>query len=155
MGNKKYKQILTVVAVIVALTVLLVGCGGGSGAQRIAGLSPEGVVKAFVTAAKGDKLAEAGLYVSQATKTDPKTVSAFLANGLGDLKDTNVAAVKVVAQAGNYAAVVVTLQQENTFKITVKPVGLEKISGEWYIVDNNQIYQSAKYSILAELLKKI
>ena len=78
-----------------------------------------------------------------------------MANGLGDLKDTNVAAVKVVAQAGNYAAVVVTLQQENTFKITVKPVGLEKISGEWYIVDNNQIYQSAKYSILAELLKKI
>lgn len=155
MVNKKYKQILTVLAVIVALTVMLTGCGGGSDAQRIAGLSPEGVVKAFVTAAKTDKLAEASLYVSQATKTDPKTVSEFLANGLGGLKDTNVAAVKIVAQSGNYAAVVVTLQQENTFKITIKPVGLEKINGEWYIVDNNQIYQSAKYSILAELLKKI
>ena len=149
------KRSFLLLIVFAALLTLLAGCGGGSGVQRIAGLSPDGVVKAFVSAAKTNQLAEASLYVSQVTKTDPKAVSDFLANGLGDLKDANVAAIKVIAQSGDYAAVMVTLQQENTFKISVKPVGLERISGEWYIVDANQIYQNAKYSILAELLKKI
>ena len=153
------KRTVTIMVAMVIMTALLAGCGGGGGAtvQRVAGLGPDGVVKAFVAAAKADKLDEAGLYVSPTTKSDPRAIAGFLSgtNGLGDLKTANVAAVKVVGQSGDYAAVVLTLQQENTFKITVKPVGLERIKGEWYIVDVNQVYQNSKYSVLAELLKKI
>lgn len=152
------KRTVTLMMAMVIMTALLAGCGGGGGSvQRVAGFSPDGVVKAFVAAAKADKLDEAGLYVSPTTKSDPRAIAGFLSgtNGLGDLKTANVAAVKVVGQSGDYAAVVLTLQQENTFKITVKPVGLERIKGEWYIVDVNQVYQNSKYSVLAELLKKI
>lgn len=153
----KHVKLAAALLVMIALLALLAGCGGGSGVQRIAGLSPDGVVKTFVTAVKADKLDEASLYVSPVSKSDPKTVAAFLSgtDGLGDLKTNNIAALKVLAQSGDYAAVVLTLQQENTFKLTVKPVGLERINGEWYIVDLNQIYQNAKYSVLAELLKRI
>ena len=151
------RQHILAAALAVILLALVAGCGGGDGMQRLTGLSPEGVVKTFVNAAKADKLGEAGLYVSPSTAGNPAAVTNFLSGtgGLTDLKKANIAAVKVVAQSGDYAAVLLTLQQENTFNLTFKPVGLERINGEWYIVDVNQIYQNAKYSVLAELLKRI
>lgn len=150
------KNALVAALTLFLITVLLAGCGGG-GAQRILGLSPEGVVKTFITAAKADKLNEAALYVSPTSRNDVKAVTAFLSgqSGLGDIKTANILASKLVAQSGNYAVVVVTLQQENSFNINVKPVGLEKIDGEWYIVDFDSIYQNAKYSVLAQLLRSI
>jgi len=152
-----FKKKTTMVAVVamVTLLALLAGCGGGGG-KRITGLSPDGVVKTFVNAAKVGKLNEASLYVSPTSASDPKAIAEFITgDGLGELKTANLAAVKVVAQSGNYAAVVATLQQENTFKITVKPVGLERIDGEWYIVAFDQIYQNAKYGVLAQLMRGI
>lgn len=151
---KKKTTMVAVVAMITLLTVIA-GCGGGGG-KRVTGLSPDGVVKTFVNAAKAGKLNEAGLYVSPTSASDPKAIAEFISgDDLKELKKSNVAAVKVVAQSGDYAAVVVTLQQENTFNVTVKPVGLERIKGEWYIVAFDQIYQNAKYGVLAQLLRSI
>jgi len=151
-----FKKKTTMVAVAAMITLLFVIAGCGGSGKRITGLSPEGVVKTFVNAATAGKMNEAGLYVSPSTASDPKAIAEFISgNDLKELKKSNIAAVKVVAQSGNFAAVVVTLQQENTFNITVKPVGLERIDDEWYIVAFDQIYQNAKYGVLAQLLRSI
>lgn len=102
-------------------------------------------------------MSEAGLYVSNASKNDPKTVLKFMKgqSGIQEIKNTNIVSIKQVAQESNYAAVVVTIQEQNTVKMSVKPVGLEKINGEWYIVDFDQIYNGAKYKVLQQLLANI
>nr|WP_092074059.1 hypothetical protein [Dendrosporobacter quercicolus]NSL47784.1 hypothetical protein [Dendrosporobacter quercicolus DSM 1736]SDM76436.1 hypothetical protein SAMN04488502_10756 [Dendrosporobacter quercicolus] len=145
------------VAGLLLFVMLVAGCGGGSNAKRITGLEPDGVVKTFVDAAQNSKMKEAGLYISPASSGNAKTVVKFLTgdSGLAQLKKSNVMSVKQAAREGNYAVVVATLQEQDTFNFTVKPVGLEKIKGEWYIVDFDQIYNDAKYQALEKLLNSI
>ena len=142
---------------LLMVVMLVAGCGGGSGAQRIAGLTTDGVVKTFFDAAKNGRMNEAALYVSSASKSDPQTVFKFMTGqaGVEQIKNSNIFSIKQVTQQGNYAAVIVTLQEQNTFKMTIKPVGLEKVNGEWYIVDFDQIYTDAKYKVLQQLLANI
>lgn len=153
---KKSLKILAVVSMLL-LVALAAGCGGGSGAKRINGLEPDGVVKTFFDAAKNNKIKDAGAYISPASSGDAKTVVNFLTgdSGLSQLKKSNLMSVKQAAREGNYAVVVATLQEQDSFKFTVKPVGLEKIKGEWYIVDFDQIYNNAKYQVLENLLDNI
>ena len=97
------------------------------------------------------------MYVSPASKNDPQTVLKYLTgqSELDLIKNSNLIAAKQVAAQGNYAVVLVTLQEQNTFKVVIRPLGLEKINGEWYIVDFNQIYNDTKYNILQSLLQNI
>lgn len=147
----------SLLAVSMLLIVLLIAGCGDSGAQRIAGLTTDGVVKTFFDAAKNGRMNEAALYVSPASKSDPQTVLNFMTgqNGVEQIKNSNILSIKEVTQQGNYAAVVVTLQEQNSFKLTIKPVGLEKIGDEWYIVDSTQILADAKYRVLFQLLGNI
>jgi len=144
---------------LLMVVLLIAGCGGGSGSgiQRIAGLTIEGTVKTFFDAAKNGRMNEAALYVSAASKSDPQTVLKFMTGqtGVEQIKNSNIFSINQVAQQGNYAAVVVTLQEQNSFKLTIKPIGLEKINGEWYIVDSDQILTDAKYKVLQQLLGNI
>jgi len=154
------KKSVKTMLVFSLLTILLViaGCGGGgSSVQRVKGLTPDGVVKTFFTAAKNNKMTEASLYVSPASKSDAQTVLKFLTgqSGIEQIKKSNLFSVKLVAQQGDYAAVIATLQEQDSLKFTVKPIGLEKINGEWYIVDFDQIYNDAKYKVLQQLLSNI
>ena len=146
-------------AVMVVVVFLIAGCGGGgSGLQRITGLTPDGVVKTFFEAAKGGRMNEAGLYVSPVSANDPSTALKFMTgqSGLAEIQKANLLTVKKIAEQGNFAVVVSTVQQEqNSLKISVKPTGLEKINGEWYIVDVNQIANDAKYQVLQQLLTHI
>ncbi|EAX47657.1 hypothetical protein TcarDRAFT_1079 [Thermosinus carboxydivorans Nor1] len=155
------KQLLkaTSLMAILVMVALLAGCGGGgSAAKRLTGLAPDAVVQAFFDAAKNNRLNEAALYVTPDSRRDTRALIDFLSgqNGLAELKQANLVKVTKVAEQGNYAVVLATLQTEpNSFKLSVKPVGLEKIDGEWYIVDFNNIYENAKYQVLAQLLKNI
>ncbi len=154
--QKKSLRIFAIVSLLLIL-VVVAGCGGGSGAKRISGLSPEGVVKTFFDSAKNNKMNEAGLYISPASAGDAKTVVKFMTGGSGleQIKKSNLMSVKLAGQQSDYAVVVASLQEQDSFKFTVKPVGLEKIDGEWYIVDFDQIYTDAKYKVLAQLLANI
>jgi len=149
----------SLLAMILLLTVFLIaGCGDSeSGMQRITGLTTEGTVKTFFDAIQNDRMNEAALYVSSASKADNETVLNFMTGqtGVEQLKNSNIISVKEVTQEGNYAVVVATLQEKNSIKITIKPVGLERINGEWYIIDLDQIYTNAKYKILQQLLSNI
>ncbi|MEG6586890.1 hypothetical protein [Dendrosporobacter sp. 1207_IL3150] len=153
---KKSFKTLAVVSLLL-IVVLVAGCGGGgSGAKRISGLSPDGVVKTFFNAAKSNNLNEAKLYVSPVSSGDVKTAIKFMTgSGLTEIQKSNLASIKLAKQQGDFAVVVATLQEENSFRFTVKPIGLEKIDGEWYIVDFEQIYQNAKYKVLQQLLANI
>ncbi len=144
------------VAVLMMILVVTAGCGG-SDVKRPSGLSPEQVVHSFYDAAKAKRMNEAALYVSPASINDTQTVLKYVTGQSGaTIKKSNLLSVKIVAQQGNYAAAVATLQSEqNSLSLTVKPVGLEKIDGEWYIVDYDQVYRDAKYRVLAQLLKGI
>ena len=156
MFKNSMKKLLAVSLLMVALVIA--GCGGsGPGVQRIAGLTTEGTVKTFFDAAKSGRMNEAALYVSSASKSNPQTVLKFMTGqtGVEQIKNSNIFSIKQVTQQGNYAAVIVTMQEQNTFKMTIKPVGLEKINGEWYIVDFDQIYADAKYKVLQQLLANI
>jgi hypothetical protein len=142
---------------LVLIVLLAAGCGG-SGLQRIPGLTADGVVKTFFDAAKAGNLNEASLYISPNTVSNPQVVLKYLTGQteLDQIKNSNLLSIKVVAQQGDFAVVVATLQpQQNNLGITVKPVGLERLNGEWYIVDLNQIYQDAKYRVLQQLLSNI
>jgi hypothetical protein len=156
---KKTKLTLVAVIGLIVLALLAAGCGGGgAGVQRIAGLTADGVVKTFFDSAKNGRLNEAALYVSPDSANDPHTVLKYLTgqSGLDELKNSNLLSIKKVAEQGDYSVVVATLQPEqNNLNITVKPIGLEKINGEWYIVDFDKIYQDAKYKVLQQLLSKI
>lgn len=149
---------LTAVLTLLAVVLLAAGCGGGDGAQRITGLSADGVVKTFFEAAKGGRLNEAGLYVAPSSASDPRVVIKYLTgkSGLEELKNANLLSLRKAAEQGDYAVVVATLQTEaNTLNVVIRPVGLEKINGEWYIVDFDKIYQDAKYRVLQQLLSRI
>jgi hypothetical protein len=142
---------------LVAILLIAAGCGGGSDAKRISGLSTEGTVKTFFDAAKAGKMNEAGLYVSPTSKANNQTVLKFITGqDAKQIKKANLLSVKPVSQKGNYAVVLATLQnQQDSMDLTVKPVGLEKIDGEWYIVDADQIYNDAKYNLLQQLMEHI
>lgn len=154
--QKKYLRTLAALSLLLFVLVIA-GCGGGSDAKRLNGLAADEVVKTFFDSAKNSKVKEAGLYISPASSGDTKTVLKFLTgdSGLGQIKKSNLMSVKTAAQEGDYAVVVATLQEQDSFKFTVKPVGLEKIKGEWYIVDFDQIYTGAKYKVLQRLLENI
>ncbi|MDF2570622.1 MAG: hypothetical protein K0R55_2226 [Sporomusa sp.] len=144
------------VAVLIITLLITAGCGGGgSKLERQSGLTPEQVVHSFFDAAKGNRMNEAALYVSPASVGDTQTVLKFVTGqSSSSIKNANLLSVKKVTQQGNFTAVIATLQQEqNSLGIVIKPVGLEKINGEWYIVDYDQVFRDAKYQILAQLLK--
>ncbi|HML31654.1 MULTISPECIES: DUF4878 domain-containing protein [Sporomusa] len=145
------------VAMLMLALLVAAGCGGGSGVQRQSGLSPEAVIQNFFDAAKDNQMKEAALYVSPTSASDTKTVLKYVTGeSSSTIKNSNLLSVKKVAQQGDYAAAVVTLQAEqNSMNVSVKPVGLEKIDGEWYIVDYDQALREAKYKVLAQLLSRI
>lgn len=154
--NKKIRTLLAASMLLVILVVA--GCGGGSSAKRVSGLAADGVVKTFFEAAKAGDLSEAALYVSPDSKSNISTVKKFMTGqfGLDQIKDANLLSVKKVAEKGDYAVVLTTLQEkQGSMNISVKPVGLMKVSGEWYIVDADQIYTDAKYKALQQLLANI
>ncbi|BBB92763.1 MAG TPA: hypothetical protein PKA28_02940 [Methylomusa anaerophila] len=150
----EFKYLAVVILIIgIALTA---GCGGGSDAQRILGLSAEQVVHTFYDSAKENRMNEAKLYVSPASIGDTQTVLKYVTGQTAStVKNSNLLSVKQVAQAGNYAVIVATLQEQNSLNVSVKPVGLEKIDGEWYIVDYDQIFKNLKYQALAQLMSNI
>ena len=151
-------KFLTVAVLMMAL-LLTAGCGGGndSNLTRQANLSPEAVIQNFFEAAKSSRMNEAALYVSPTSVGDTQTVLKFVTGqSSATIKNANLLSVKIVAQQGNYAAALATMQTEqNSLNLVFKPVGLEKINGEWYIVDYDQIFREAKYQVLAQLLKGI
>lgn len=153
---KRNIRVLLTVSMLV-LVILVAGCGGSSGGKRVPGLSATETVTTFFDAAKNNRMSEASLYVSDASKNDSKTVLKFMTgqSGIKEIKNANIVSIKQVAQQGNYAALVVTIQEQNSVKMSVKPIGLEKIDGEWYIVDFDQIYSDAKYKVLLQLLSNI
>lgn len=156
MIKNNMKKLLAMSLLLVVL--LVAGCGSSSaGLQRIAGLTTEGTIKTFFDAAKNNRMNEASLYVSAASKNNIPTVLKFMTGqtGVEEIKNSNILSIKQIAQQGNYAAVVVTIQEQNSFKLTIKPVGLEKTNGEWYIIDFDQIYTDAKYKVLQQLLANI
>ncbi len=156
MPRKSIKSLLAMSLLFVVL--LIAGCGSsGSGLQRIAGLTPEGTVRTFFDAAKNNRMDEAGLYVSAVSKNNIQTVLKFMTGqtGIEEIKKSNILSIKQIAQQGDYAAVLVTIQEQNTFKMTIKPVGLEKVNGEWYVIDFDQIYTNAKYKVLQQLLANL
>lgn len=150
--------IKTLLAISLLMVVLLTaGCDSGADAQRVPGLTSDAVVKTFYDAAKNNRMSEAGLYVSASSKSDPKTVLKFMTgqSGVDQIKNSNILSVNQVTQQDSYAVVAVTMQEQSSLKITIKPVGLEKIGGEWYIVDLDQVYADAKYNVLLQLLGNI
>ena len=152
--NKKY-LILLMLATF-ALSVVLGGCGGGKKGERVLGLAPEDVVKTAFNDAKQQNFRQAATYVSPDSLSDTKSVANLLSGmSAKELKHTNLLSVKKVAQQGDFAAVIVTVQEEDGFKINFQAVGLERINNEWYIVSNDQILKNAKYKVLAKLLVNI
>lgn len=151
---RKMVKLLMMVSFVV-LAIAIAGCGGGQGAHRIAGLTPDNVVKTFFDAAKNNNLNEAALYVSQTSKNDPQTVLKYVTgqSDVQQLKNANLILAKQVAVQGDYAVVAATLEKSGSYQI--KAIGLERVAGEWYIVDFNQILNNAKYDILRTLLSKI
>ncbi len=153
---KRNVRILLAASMLV-LMIVVAGCGGSSDAKRIPGLSATETVTTFFDAAKNNRMSEAGLYVSAASKSDSRTVLKFMTgqSGIEQIKNANILSIQQVAQQGNYSATVVTIQEQNSLKMSIKPVGLEKINGEWYIVDFDQIYSDAKYKVLLQLMSNI
>jgi hypothetical protein len=153
----KHKLKLLVALSLMLLALLAAGCSGG-GAQRVAGLSADGTVKAFFDAAKAGKMSEASLYVSPSSANDPVVVSKYLSgqSGLDQLRNSTLLSVKKMTEQGDFSVVLATLQsQDSSLGFTIKPVGLEKINGEWYIVDVDKIVQDAKYKLLLQLVSNI
>ncbi len=144
---------------ILAFTLLAAGCGGGSdsGAKRITGLSPDEVIKTTFNAAKDGRINDASSYVSPTSRGDMKTVVKFITGQtLDQMKNSNLLSIKQVAKQDNYVVELVTLQtQQNSMEVTIKPIGLEKVNGEWYIVDFDQIYNDTKYKVLQQLMANI
>jgi hypothetical protein len=152
------KKLMGLFLSLVLLSLIIAGCGKGADVHRILGLTPDKVVATFHDRAKNQKYEEAALYVAPASLAAIKGVSGFLKNdlGLSDVLNSNLLSVKVVASNGDFAVVMATLQDGvNSTRITVKAIGLEKINGEWYIVDNNTIFRDAKYKTLLNLLNGI
>lgn len=155
MSRKRWRFVLPAVAML-ALVLLVAGCGGGGG-KRIMGLSPTGVVQTFYSEARDGHTGTAALYLAPDDGGSTAAVVQSLTSKLSlkDLKNTNLLTVKEAAQQGNFAVVVATLQVQNSANVAVQPVGLEKIDGEWYIVNPDKIYKDVKYQVLAQLLTKM
>lgn len=152
------RKLVALVLGLLLLSGLIAGCGGGNGVHRITGLSPDKVVATFHERAKAQKLEEAALYISPTSLTAIRGVGGFLKNdlGLSDVLSSNLLMVKLIAQTGDFAVVVATLQDGvNSANVTIKPVGLERIDGEWYIVDTATAYRDAKYKLLQNLLASV
>lgn len=151
---KKIARLFTMVSLL-AFVFTAAGCGGGQTAQRISGLTPDNVVKTFFDAAKSNHIGEAALYVSDVSKSNPQTVLKYVTGqtDVQQLKDTNLILAKQVVAQGDYAVVAATLEKSGSFQL--KAIGLERVAGEWYIVDFDQILNNAKYSILRNLLSNI
>lgn len=157
MHIRKHWGSVLLAAAMLLLLALAAGCGGG-GVKRIMGLAPAEVVKTFYDAAKNGNTAEAALYLSPDAAGNMEAVTKSLTGKLSlkDLRDANLLSVKEVARQDNYAVVVATLQRaQNSADVIVQPVGLEKINGEWYIVNPDKIYHDVKYQVLAQLLQKL
>ena len=158
---KKHIVRVAAVCMLTVFVVVAAGCGGGSGGSglhRLVGLTPDATVKTFFTAAKNGNLEEASLYVANETKSNAQTLVKFLTgqNGMEQIKNSNIISIKNVVAQGDYAVVMATLQPDmNSLNLVVRPVGLEKVNDEWYIVDFDQIYNNAKYAALKALLEKI
>jgi len=144
---------------LILLAGIMAGCGGnGTTLHRVKGLAPEKVVSTFYERAKSQELEEAALYIAPTSLTAISGVGGFLKNdlGLSDVLSSNLLMAKPIAEQGGFAVVLATLQDGlNSTRITVKAVGLEKIDGEWYIVDTNTAYRDAKYKALVSLLENI
>lgn len=154
------RRIVCLFLVLAALAGLIAGCGGGGGTSvhRITGLTPEKVVATFHNSAKSQKYTEAALYVAPTSLASVKGVTNFLKNdlGLSDVLSSNLLSAKLVGEKGDFAVVLATLQDGvNSTKISVKAVGMEKINGEWYIVDSNTIFRDAKYKLLQDLISNV
>jgi len=152
------RKLMMLCLTLALIAGLIAGCGGGGkGLHRLTGLSPEQVVTTFQDLAKHKKYAEAALYVSPVSLASV-SVSSFLKDdlGLSNVATSNLLSVKRLGQTGDFAVVLATLQDGvNTSNISVKVIGLEKIKGEWYIVDNDTIAQEAKYRLLQDLINKV
>jgi len=140
----KLKLRLSTAAILLVSLFVLAGCGGSTGAPRINGLAPDGVVRTVFNEVQANQMSDAQQYLAPNTSGDNSTIQA--------MKNANLISVKTVANQGDYAVVVATVVQQNSTNFSVKPVGLEKINGEWYILDVNNIYNNAKYSVLQKLL---
>lgn len=155
------RKIWGLTLILIMLAGLIAGCGGGGGgtkAQRITGLTPEKVVVTFHERAKNQKYEEASLYVSLTSLEAIKGVGNFLRHdlGLSDVLTSNLLSAKLMGEKGDYAVVLATFQDgTNSTKISVKPIGMEKVKGEWYIVDNKTIFQNAKYRLLQDLIDDV
>lgn len=148
------KRSLTIfITAVIVMSLFIGGCSGKS--ERLYGLEPDAVVKTAFEAAKTKKLAAAAAYIAPDTLTgiDEAAVAKHLTGfGLADVTTANLLSVKTVSTRGNFAVVVATIHQENTLRVSMKTIGLEKLEGEWYIVPMDRIVQDAKYRLLAELL---
>lgn len=143
----KFKLHITTVVMVLVSLFALAGCGDSAGAPRITGLSPEGVVRTVFNEVQQNHLSDAKEYLAPNTKGDNASVQA--------MKNSNLISAKTVANQGGYAVVVATLQQKDNTNFFIKPVGLEKINGEWCILDVNNIYNNAKYALLQTLLSNL
>ena len=152
------RKIMMLCLILALMAGIIAGCGGGGkGLHRLTGLTPEQVVTTFQDLAKQQKYAEAALYVSPVSLT-AVSVSNFLKDdlGLSNVASSNLLSVRQLAQTGEFAVVLATLQNGvNTANISVKLIGLEKIKGEWYIVDNETIAREAKYRLLQDLISSV
>lgn len=139
-------------AFILGFSLLIGGCAGT--AERERGLEPEAVVKTVFNAAKAKKLTQAAAYVAPSALVDDVSSVTKMLTGFGveDIRTANLLSVKKVSTQGDFAVVVATIHQENTLKISVKTIGLEKIEDEWYIIPVDRIVQDTKYRLLADLL---
>jgi len=143
----KFKLHITTVVMVLVSIFALAGCGDSAGAPRINGLAPDAVVRTVFNEVQTNHLSDAKEYLAPNTTGDNSSIQA--------MKNSNLISVKTLANQGDYAVVVATMQQQNSTNFSVKPVGLEKINGEWYILDLNNIYNNAKYSVLQKLLGNI
>jgi hypothetical protein len=149
----KKRSLVIFLTAIVVMALFVGGCSGT--VERVRGLEPEAVVKTAFEAAKSQKIMKAAAYVapSALTDVDADTMTKLLTGfGVDDIKTANLLSVKKVSARGDFAVVVATIHQENTLKISVKTIGLEKIEDEWYIIPTDRIVQDTKYRLLAELL---
>ena len=149
---RKHYVIIMLISML-TMAMIIGGCSGTAG--RVSGLEPEAVVQTAFEAAKSQKMMQAAAYVAPSALDDVElsTVTKLLTGfNAAEMKTANLLSVKKVSARGDFAVVVATLHQENTLKISVKTVGLEKIEGEWYIIPMDRIVQDAKYRLLAELL---
>lgn len=149
----KKRSIVIFLTAIIVMALFVGGCSGT--VERVRGLEPEAVVKTAFEAAKSKKISQAAAYVAPSAldDADAATITKLLTGfGVDDIKTANLLSVKKVSVRGDFAVVVATIHQENTLKINVKTIGLEKIEDDWYIIPTDRIVQDAKYRLLAELL---